>query len=254
MACSFLFCLKAVTRAGISPSSSSCLPTPCLSTDFISCSRFQKLLHFFQQWAQQSLIRLRFYLLSKLELPLKKIRVWVKRDFKLHWSQEINNKCSPSNLALPACHSGQHSRPFHHQLKWHPAARLHAAAIPRPAKPMSAPRANWFRTAGFSLSSCKWRFGSHHCASWCLTSLLSFPRVNFCLSKPEEKGRWWLHSHWCTSRKHVTEAKEIGLTLILSEQDSQYFKTLSNRLVKSSTRVESEAPDFSRGNWKNISL
>lgn len=44
------------------------------------------------------------------------------------------------------------------------------------------------------------------------------------------------------------EAEEIGTTLILPEQDSQDFITLSNSMVKPFTTAESETPDLSKGN------
>lgn len=50
------------------------------------------------------------------------------------------------------------------------------------------------------------------------------------------------------SRKRATEAEEIGTTLILPEQESQYFITLSNSSLKPFTTVESETPDLSKGN------
>lgn len=59
--------------------------------------------------------------------------------------------------------------------------------IPRPAKPTAGPGATQYRTAGFSSSFCKWRFGSYHCATQCLPFPLSFPRRNFCLPRWEEQ-------------------------------------------------------------------
>lgn len=58
----------------------------------------------------------------------------------------------------------------------------------------------------------------------------------------------------CTSWKHIMEAEEIGTTLLLPEQDSQYFIKLSNSSAKPFTTVESETPDLSKRYWKNTLL
>lgn len=188
----------------------SLLPAP---TDFAS----YRLLYFVLQisevisflpvvWA--ALLNLPVVLFTfQIQIPFKK--VVLIGIMKLHRSQEINNKCSQSNLTLPRrSHSGQYSSVFHSKLEWHRAAQqlLAAALLSRCQIQtqdcwISSSFCNWKPDADWGTSRCSWWFP--HC----------FPQRNLWALPSKMTGRrrrQQPHDYACTSRKYAMEAKEIG--------------------------------------------
>lgn len=141
-------------------------------------------------------------------------------------------------LWMTPCSSASHCSPF--------------LALPNTGLPRTSPIWDCWTSPSFH----KWKFGSYCCASWCLPIPLSFLQTNLCLPTRQEEEEEGDCSHAVTAVNHgnITEAKQIQLMFIFSEQDSQYVKTLSSCLVKPFAMVELEAPDFSGENWKNTPL
>lgn len=233
--------------AETSPSHSSCLPTLCPNTDFISCSTFKKLLHFFQEyaWSPWSFI----HFLNKKYHFLKSV---VLRGI-LNFTGVRKLTSAPHNLVLPGCHHSEVT-PFTTSLNDIVQLRLRLQPIPHPAKATAAqeqpssglldfphPPANQGLVLTVAVVS-TYRFPS------------PFHRWPFAFQYKRKKTETAAAQSQRVSRKRGTEAEEIGTTLILPEQDSQYFITLSNSSVKPFTTVESETPDLSKGNWKNTPL
>lgn len=126
---------------------------------------------------------------------------------------------------------------------------------PHPAKPMAAPGATQFGTAGFSSSFCKWQFGSYCCASQCLPFPLSFPQMNLRLPTwQEEEGDGSYAVTGVDYGNMLQKQRRLDRHSSFQNRILRISKHLSNCSVKSSTMVKLEARDFSKENWKNTPL
>lgn len=195
------------------------------------------------------LISLKFYSLSKWKISFLK-KCCFKRDFKFHWSQEIN-KCSPQFCLaattvkspppppawMTSCSSGSRCSP--------------SLTLPKAQLPHDQPNSGLLdfphasENQGLILTVVA--------VNTCIISLLLSTDD---LLPSLTRGRRWRQQpqSQCVSRQCVTEAEGIGTTLILPEQDSQYFITVSNSSVKPFPTAESETPELSKRNWKNTPL
>lgn len=212
-ACSFLPRLKALTtqRPTVQGSVQSLLPAP---TDFAS---YHRLFYFVLQISevisflpvvQAVFLNLPVVLFTfQIQIPFKKKKSCFDRDLKLHPSQEINNKCSQSNLTLPHCsHSRQYSSVFHSKPEWHRAAQqLLAAALLSCCQIQT-------QDCWISSSFCSWTPDADCCASRCNRWFpRRFPQRSLWAlsSKMTGRRRQQPRDYACASRKYVMEAKEI---------------------------------------------
>lgn len=202
--------------AGISPIPSSCSYKLCvLSSTFLFRAPDFRSYFISSSGASSipSLICLWFCLLSKYKYHFKKKKSCFDRDLKLHPSQEINNKCSQSNLTLPRrSHSGQYSSVFHSKPEWHRAAQqLLAAALLSRCQIQT-------QDCWISSSFCSWTPDADCCASRCSRWFpRCFPQRNLWALSSKMTGRRWQQprDYACASRKYVMEAKEIRLMGVL---------------------------------------
>lgn len=112
-------------------------------------------------------------------------------DFKFHWSQEMNNKHSPSSSALPS-----HCQCTAIELALSPPSGMTscnlASHCSSPCQFHGCPRSNPVWDSGIFLALLQMKFWL---TSQCLPFLLSFLWMNFSLPKQEEDEG---HGHYCT--------------------------------------------------------
>lgn len=112
-------------------SHSSCLPTVCPNIDFISCFRFKKLLHFFQEygwspWSFSHFLNKKFHFLKSVVL----------RGI-LNFPGVRKLTSVPHNSVLPGCHHSEVT-PFTTSLNDIVPLRFTLQPIPHPAKATAA--------------------------------------------------------------------------------------------------------------------